>query len=296
MIAFSVRPQHVALYVLVMVVWALNFPVAKVGLAQLPPMFLIALRFILVAVLLLPFVPRPTGRWRQVFLISVTLGFLHFALMFTGLDRLDAATAAITIQLQVPFASILAAVFLGDRLGWRRALGMVIAFVGVAFIAGEPRLQGQYLALALVIAAGIAWSVGNLQVKLLDGVSGMTLIAWSAVFAAPQLLLGSLIFEQGHQAAVAAADWRALFSVAYQAVFVVVLGYGIWYWLLQRYEVNQSMPFTLLVPPLAVIASVVFLDEALTTPMILGGLMTVLGVGIITLRRPRTAAPEAERL
>lgn len=296
MIAFSVRPLHVALYVLVMVVWALNFPVAKVGLAQLPPMFLIALRFVLVAVLLLPFVARPTGRWRQVILISVTLGFLHFALMFSGLDRLDAATAAITIQLQVPFASILAALFLNDRLGWRRALGMVIAFVGVAFIAGEPRLQGQYLALALVIAASAAWSIGNLQVKLLDGVNGMTLIAWSAVFAAPQLLLGSLVFEQGHQAALAAADWRALFSIVYQAVFVVVLGYGIWYWLLKRYEVNQSMPFTLLVPPLAVIASVVFLDEALTPPMILGGLMTVLGVGIITLRRPRTTAPEAERL
>lgn len=296
MISFSVRPLHAALYVLVMIVWALNFPVAKVGLAQLPPMFLITLRFLLVAVLLLPFVPRPTGRWRQVILISVTLGFLHFALMFSGLDRLDAATAAITIQLQVPFASILAAIFLKDRLGWRRALGMVIAFVGVAFIAGEPRLQGQYLALALVIAASAAWSIGNLQVKLLDGINGMTLIAWSAVFAAPQLLLGSLLLEQGHQAALAAADWRALFSIVYQAVFVVVLGYGIWYWLLQRYEVNQSMPFTLLVPPFAVIASVVFLDEALTTPMILGGLMTVLGVGIITLRRPRTAAPEAERL
>ena len=294
--SFAIKPLHVLLYVVVMAVWALNFPIAKIGLAQLPPMLLMTLRFALVAVLLLPFVKRPQGQWRQILPISVTLGLLHFALMFTGLSRLDAATAAIAIQLQVPFASILAAVFLGDRLGWRRALGMAIAFGGVGFIAGEPRLQGQYLALGFVLAAAAMWSIANLQVKLLGKVDGMMLIAWTAVFAAPQLLVASLLLETGQLEALAAADWRAFASVAYQAAFVVVLGYGLWYWLLQRYDVNQAMPFTLLVPPFAVIAAIVFLDETLTLPMALGGGMTVLGVGIIVLRRPRTTAPETERL
>jgi len=250
----------------------------------------------LVAVMLLPFVQRPQGQWPQVLQISVTLGLLHFALMFTGLSRLDAATAAIAIQLQVPFASILAAIFLGDRLGWRRALGMAIAFGGVGFIAGEPRLQGQYLALGFVLSAAAMWSIANLQVKLLGKVDGMMLIAWTAVFATPQLLVASFLLESGQLEALATADWRAFASIAYQAAFVVVLGYGLWYWLLQRYEVNQAMPFTLLVPPFAVVASVVFLDETLTLPMVLGGLMTILGVGIIVLRRPRTTAPETERL
>lgn len=294
--SFAIKPRHVVLYVVVMAIWALNFPIAKVGLAQLPPLLLMTLRFLLVAVILLPFVRRPRGQWRQVFLISVTLGLLHFSLMFTGLSRLDAATAAIAIQLQVPFASILAAIFLGDRLGWRRALGMAIAFAGVGFIAGEPRLQGQYLALGCVLAAAAMWSVANLQVKLLGKVDGMMLNAWTAVFAAPQLLIASLLLETGQLEALAAADWRAFASVVYQAALVVVLGYGVWYWLLQRYEVNQAMPFTLLVPPFAVIAAIVFLDETLTLPMALGGGMTVLGVGIIVLRRPRTTAPETERL
>ena len=296
MTAPTVRPFHIALYVLVMLLWALNFPIAKIGMEQLPPMLLMALRFGLVTVMLLPFVKRPQGQWRQVMLLSVTLGFLHFALMFTGLSQLDAATAAISIQLQVPFASILAAIFLGDRLGWRRALGMVIAFGGVALIAGEPRLQGQYLALGFVLMAAAMWAIANLQVKMLGKVDGMMLIAWTAVFAAPQLLLASLVLEEGHLAALAAADWRAAFSVFYQAAFVVVVGYGIWYWLLQRHEVNQAMPFTLLVPPFAVIAAVVFLDEPLTLPLILGGAMTVIGVAIITLRRPRMAGPETERV
>ena len=292
----AIKPQHVVLYVVVMAVWALNFPIAKIGLAQLPPMLLMTLRFALVAAILLPFVKRPDGQWRQVLLISVTLGLLHFSLMFTGLSRLDAATAAIAIQLQVPFASILAAVFLGDRLGWRRAFGMAIAFGGVGFIAGEPRLQGQYMALGCVLAAAAMWSIANLQVKLLGKVDGMMLIAWTALFAAPQLLVASVLLEAGQLEALAAADWRAFASILYQAAFVVVLGYGLWYWLLQRHDVNQAMPFTLLVPPFAVVAAIAFLDETLTLPMVLGGVMTILGVGIIVLRRPGTTEPETERL
>ena len=69
----AIKPQHVVLYVVVMAVWALNFPIAKIGLAQLPPMLLMTLRFALVAAILLPFVKRPDGQWRQVLLISVTL-------------------------------------------------------------------------------------------------------------------------------------------------------------------------------------------------------------------------------
>src|SRR3546814_9270170 len=50
-------------------------------------------------------------------------------------------SASIAIQLQVPFASLLAAIFFKDKLGWRRGFGMLIAFFGVAVIAGEPRLE-----------------------------------------------------------------------------------------------------------------------------------------------------------
>src|SRR3546814_19534541 len=63
-----------------------------------------ASRFGLVALLLLPFAKRPTGQWGAVFAISITLGLLHFSFMFNGLKSIDAATASIAIQLQVPVA------------------------------------------------------------------------------------------------------------------------------------------------------------------------------------------------
>jgi O-acetylserine/cysteine efflux transporter len=295
-IRLTVRPLHVAIFVAIMAIWGLNFVVAKIGLQQLPPLLLITLRWLLVAVMLAPFVARPTGRWRQVMLVSFTLGFLHFALMFTALRQLDASTAAIAIQLQVPFAALLSAVVFKDPLGWRRALGMAISFAGVALIAGEPRLDGHYLALAMAIAAACIWSVANIQIKLMGDIDGLTLIAWIGVFAAPQMALGSYLLEDGQGAALAAADWRAWASVAYQAVFVVGIGYGAWYWLLKRYAVNQVMPFALLMPGFGVASGVVFLDEPVTLALIGGAALTILGVGIIILRRPKLVAPEAERV
>jgi O-acetylserine/cysteine efflux transporter len=294
--SFAIAPAHLLVIVMVTAVWGINFAVAKIGLEQLPPILFVAVRWALVGLVMAPFVKLPRGRWRQVFLVSCTLGFLHFTMMFVGLRDVDAATAAIAIQLQVPFAALLAAVLFNDRLGWRRALGMAIAFAGVAIIAGEPRLEGHYVALLLVIGAACIWSVANMQIKSMGEIDGMTLNAWIGVFAGPQLALASVLLEDGQMAALAAADWRAMAAIVYQVFLVVMLGYGSWYWMLRRYDVNQVMPFMLLVPVFGVISGIVFLDEALTLALAGGGALTVLGVGIITLRRPRLVAPEAERV
>jgi O-acetylserine/cysteine efflux transporter len=295
-VSLEVRPLHLAVFVGIMAIWGVNFAVAKIGLEQLPPILMMALRFGLVALALGPFVTPPRGRFRPILLISVSLGLLHFSLMFTGLAGIDAATAAIAIQLQVPFAALLAAIFFKDRFGWRRALGMAIAFDGVALIAGEPRLAGSYLALTLVVLAACIWSVANIQIKLLGEIDGMVLNAWVAIFATPQLVAASLLLEDGQWAALTTADWRAWASVLYQSVLVFGLGYGVWYRLLRRYRVNQTMPFLLLVPVFGVASGVTFLGERLTAAFALGGLLTVAGVGIIVLRRPRVAGGEVERV
>ena len=290
------RPLHVAVLVLVTFFWGMNFAAAKIGLEQLPPIFMMALRWGLLGLMLAPFVPLPHGRWRQVLLVSFTLGFLHFSLMFWGLRELDAATAAIAIQLQVPFAALLAATVFQDRLGWWRAGGLAIAFAGVSIIAGEPRLEGHYFALGLVIVAACLWSVANMQIKLMGEINGMTLNAWIGVLATPQLVLGSWLLEEGQFAALAAADWRAYASIAYQAIIVVAFGYGLWFRMLRRYDVNQVMPFILLVPIFGVLSGVLILGETLTLIFMLGGLLTIFGVGIIIFRRPKLVAPEADRI
>ena len=115
----------------VTVVWGFNFAVVKVGLHIVPPIAFVALRFAVVGIMLVPWLRWPPRRFRDLAALSVILGVVHFSLMFTGMRGLDVPTASIAIQMQVPFAAILAAIFFGETLHWRRLTGMAIAFAGV---------------------------------------------------------------------------------------------------------------------------------------------------------------------
>jgi O-acetylserine/cysteine efflux transporter len=287
------KPIDAGIILLVMLIWGLNFVMGKWALAQVPPIFLMALRFALVAALLLPFVTLPRDRLRGILALSITLGCVHFSLMFTGLRDVDAAVASIAIQTQVPFAALLAAMFLGDRLGWRRLLGMALAFAGIAVMAGEPRFSSNLLPIGLIVAGALMWAIANIQIKQLGAVDGFALSAYMSLFAVPQLLAASYLLESGQVDALARATWQAWASLAYMAVMVTIISYAMWYRLLRRYPVNQAMPFTLLVPIFGVLSGVVLLDEPLGWRIVIGGLATVAGVGIIVIRRPRLADPEA---
>jgi O-acetylserine/cysteine efflux transporter len=76
--------------------------------------------------------------------------------------------------------------------------------------------------------------------------------------------------------------------VAFQAIAIVILSYWLWYRLLRRYSVNQTMPYLLLLPIFGVLSGVALRGEPLTWPMALGGLLTIAGVAVIILRRPKS--------
>ena len=295
----SARP-HMTLSMLgallvVTVIWGFNFAVVKTGLNLMPAIAFVALRFAVVGLLLLPWLKWPRRRMADLVGLSVLLGVVHFSLMFTGMRGLDVATASIAIQLQVPFAAILAAIFFNEKLRWRRLTGMSIAFAGVVLIAGEPRLASNLAPLLLVIAAACTWAGANIQIKRIgDDVDVLSLNGWVALLAAPQLALLSWVVEDGQFQAIADSDWRLWASVAFQALLVTIFGYAVWYQMMRRFSVNQVMPFTLLVPVFGVLSGVIFFDDQLTLLMVIGGLCTILGGAIITIRRPRVIAPSTK--
>jgi len=269
-------------------VWGANFAIVKIGLVELPPLTFVLARFVLIAVVLAPFLRLPGRRWRQLLALSVTLGILHFGIMFTAMQHIDAATAAIAVQLQVPFAALLAWLFFRDRFGWRRTLGTLVAFAGIVVIAGEPRFEGGLGPLLLVILAACIWSFTNIQVKWLGpNINVFQLNGWLAVMTVPQLFALAWIMEGNPIPAYLGASWVGWSAMLYQAVGVTVIGYGYWYTMMRRHAVNQVMPLTLLVPVFGVLSGVLMLDEHLSLPTLIGGLLTVAGVAIIVIRRPR---------
>ena len=279
---------------LVVFLWGINFAVVKLGLIHWPPLLFVAIRFIAVAVVLSPFLRRlPAEKFIHVLGLSATLGVFQFGTMFFGMEHLDAATAAIAVQIQVPFAAILAAIVFGETLHWRRIAGIGLAFAGVICLAGKVHFDnGQLGALGLVLAASCIWGTSSVQIKLLgDDVEVLNLNAWVALLATPQTMLASFIFESGQWEAIQTTNLQAWAVIAYQAIFVNMVGYSIWYRMMRKFPVNQVMPFTLLVPIFGVLSGVLVLGEHLTPLMLLGGGLTLLGVAIVVLRRPRVIAP-----
>jgi len=287
--------RDLGLVLLIMVIWGLNYPVGKIGVHAVPPMMMIGIRFLLVGLLVLPFVPVPWPHMRRIFYLSVVIGVLHFAPNFTGLKYVDSGVGAILNQLSVPFSALLAAIFFHDRLGWRRLLGMTLAFAGVAVLVGEPKRTTDLWGAALMIFAALAWAFSLIQTKFLKQVHPLSLVGWKTLMAAPQLIALSLLVEEQPVTAALAMGWRGWGPILYMTIFVSVLSHSLWYDLIQRHPINVTAPFALLTPVFGVLFGVLMLDEALTWWMLAGSLITLAGVTIITIRRPHQAEPPPER-
>ena len=296
MLSTPLRPMDIAMGIAVPLIWGLGVVFAKAAIEHFPPILLMALRFTLTALLLVWFVGPPWRLMRPLFAIALVSAAIQYSLTFNGLRGVDASTAVLVIQLEVPFLAILGAVFLGEKAGLRRWAGIAVGFAGVALIAGEPRLQGAWGSLALLVGGAFAWAVGQIMVRRLGQLDGFTMIAWVAVFAAPQLLILSLVLETDHVASIRAAGWVVWGTVAYLGLVMTALGYGLWYGLVLRHPVSRVGPFLLLLPVFSVIGGVGLLGEQLSLRIAMGGAIVVAGVALIlTARTPATAAAAEPR-
>jgi O-acetylserine/cysteine efflux transporter len=248
------------------------------------------LRFAAVSLLLSPFIlkHRPTGRWREMFWFAFTLGTLHFAFVFIGMHMgLSVATSVITTQMGVPFSCMLGTIFLKDKLGAWRSTGLVVAFIGLTMIAGAPDVTENITAFMLVLAGAFAWSVSNIIAKKLHDMPVMALVGWAALISFPQLLLLSAIMENNQLEILATAPLRPTLGIVYSVLFSTLVAYGLWYYLLSKHQVSQVVPFSLLIPFFGIGASMWLLGDGLTWQIVAGGALTMAGVGVIVIRKPK---------
>ena len=279
------KPAHMVLAVTIMAVWASNIAAARLAVGEIPGWALITIRMAVIAITLVPFVAMPRGHMWKIFGLSVTMGTMHFGLMFVALEHIHVGTAALILQTSVPFALLLALIFFRERFGWRRATGIIISFAGVTLLVGEPRVNDNLLFAFLALVSALSFGAANLQLRNLGAVNVFAINGWMSVFAIPQMALISWIFEIGQIDAIQNASIDAWIAIAHMGIVVSVVGHGLWYRLVPKYRTNQTMPFTLLIPFFGVSFGIVILGETLTWLIVGGGLITIVGVAIIVFRR-----------
>jgi O-acetylserine/cysteine efflux transporter len=270
--------KQILLALIVPITWGLGFTLAKIGMEQFPALLIMTIRFGIAGLILVWFTKPPWGHMREIFVVALIGSTIQYGLTYNGLKGIDASTAAILVQLEGPILAIMGALLLKEKLGITRALGMGLAFVGVLIIAGEPRLDGHLDSVMLLIAGSAVWAVAQIMISRLKDLSGITILAWVAIMATPQMFIASLLIEDGQWLAITTASYIDWSIILYLALIMTVLGYSVWYHLLSSVDVSKVSPFLMLLPITSIIAGIVLLDEKLTSSMILGGLLIMSGV------------------
>ena len=272
---------------IICVVWGFTFVAGKAGVSELPPMLFTALRYMLLALLLFPFLQIVPGKMPQVMFITITMGSMHFALFYGGLGLAEnVSTVAVAVQLSVPISTIMSIMFLNEQVGWRRWAGIVMSFGGVMVIGLDPAIVNERLGLIMVIGAAFIGSAGMIVMKQITDTGVYQMQAWIAMMSWPPLCAASLIFENNHVALLQNASWMGWGGVLYTAIGASLIGHAGMYYLLQRYDVSVTAPLTLMAPIFGIVFGVMFWGDELSSRFWIGGVLTLLGVLIIGLRKP----------
>ena len=275
------RLRDLALAVLVAAVWGANFVAIKIGLDDLSPLLLNALRFALAAVPAVFIVGRPVVAWRWVIAIGLSLGVVKFSLLFAGMAAgMPAGLSSLVLQTQAIFTVIFAAILLRERPVRLQIAGLTVAAVGLGLVAWRLGPERPPLAFALVLAAAAAWGLSNVGIRRAAPGDMLNFIVWVSAVAAPVLLGLSLAVDgpAADLAAIRSMSWRSVAALLFISGLATLWGWAVWGALIRRHGATTVAPFSMLVPFFGIASAALVLGEPVHVTDVIGGALVVGGV------------------
>lgn len=290
---------HLLLALLVVFVWGINFIFVKLGLEEISPLLLCAVRFLLASVPAVFFIKRPAVPFRIIASYGLIMFALQFALLFIGLRvGMTPGVASLLMQVQVFFSMFFAVMFLGEQPRIGQVIGALVSFMGIGVVALHFDHNVSLIGFLCILAAAASWGVGNLITKKINSANLIAVIVWSSFVACLPMFLLSLLFE-GPSSVVATYEhltWKGILSLLYIVYISTWVGYGVWNWLISRYPVGMIVPFTLLIPVVGILSSVLVLGEPFYLWKLVAGLLVISGlcINLLTTRLfvAKTRRPE----
>ena len=286
-------------------IWGSSFLLLKIALRDIPPTTVIALRIAVAALTILialPFMRHASRavrelreRWRALALLALVNTAAPFLLLTWGQQYIDTGLAAIFNASAPIWTAVFALGFVrAERVTGIRLAGIAIGFLGIVFLIGfEPGGGERAVAGSLaVVAAGALYAIGALYTaRRLRGVAPLSIALGSMLWATLYTLPLGLARLPGHE-----LTWDAALSVVALGAAATALAYLLYFALIAGAGPSRAVLVTYLVPSMAILYGVVFLDEAVTVQVVTGLALVLLGVALGTgaLRR-RVAVAAAPR-
>jgi O-acetylserine/cysteine efflux transporter len=286
----TVRDRVLGLFIAV--VWGLNFVALDFGLQHFPPLFFAGLRFAVLALPVMVFVPWPRVAWQ--WLIGYGLGFATFqyAFLFIALRiGMPTGLASLVLQASAPFTVLLGALLLRERITRVQVVGIALAVLGMVAIGWHRAHTAALLSVVLTLCAALSWALGNLCSRKANPDNPLHLALWISIVPPLPMFTVSAVVEgpgAGWQAMAtvfgSAEGWRAFGGLAYTVLLSTVVGSGMWTTLMRRHPASVVAPFSLLVPVVGFTAAWLALGERPQLVELAAGLVVIVGVLLGSLR------------
>lgn len=283
------------LFAALSVIWGLPYLFIKVAVADMTPMFVVAGRLALAAVLLVPLVTVRgwwrllAGYWRWLAVLAVIEMMIPFGLLAWAETKVTSSLAGLMIA-SVPTISAAAAAVLrlSDRLDARRVFGLVVGACGVAVLTGLDVGAENWLAILALLGVAVGYAIGPIIINTkLSGPPGTAVMTAAVVIAAaaysPWLMRD---WPDASSPASAAAWW----SVVGLGAVCTALAFVVMYALITEAGPTRMTVITYLNPVVAVTLGVLVLAEPITTGMLIGFPLIALGSIFATARSTPAAA------
>jgi drug/metabolite transporter (DMT)-like permease len=269
--------------------WSSAFAVAKLAIADCPPLLLLTMRFLLAGVLMLGAAAIHGLPWRlgrRDLLVFAALGIANQAaylgLGYVGMRSVSAGLAALVISANPVLTAVLATAFLGEPMSWRKTAGLLMGIGGVAFVV-ESRLAGgleQSAGIIFTLAALVSLTGGTILFKRLAPHGGLW-IGNGVQSLAAGLALSPFAFAVESVGDIV-PSWRLLAAFLYLVALVSVLAYLLWFHLLTVSSATAASSYHFMMPPLGMLFGWLLLDEHVAFTDLLGVVPVAVGIYLVT--------------
>lgn len=289
------RLSVVLVALLYIALWSTSFVAIKIGVRSSPPLTLLTLRFILAAALMAPLVRGLGHRWPdrpKVWLRLGIVGVLNLGLPatlnFIALKHASASAASLLLVANPMLLALVAPRLLGEHLGARRAIGLLIGFGGVVFVMyarlRSPGRADTPLGLGLLLAAVVSMVGATVIFKRFPPKEPLLVVNVAQQIASALLLLpAALLLEDPRKLHLSTAF---LGSLGYLVVVVSVVAGLLWFWLLSRGEASIASSYLFLVPIAGILCASIVLDERFGARDAIGLVIVTTGIALMQARPP----------
>ena len=266
-----------------------GFVIAKPAFESFPPILLMGIRFTFAASILIWWFPIPRGYLKKIFIASFIANTLQYSITYTGLNYIEASSAVLLVQMEVPFGVIFAYFMLKEKPTLRALIGITIAFIGVYILTGSPNLDGKFFGIFLTILGSAIWALGQVVVKPLSKeINPLALVAWLALFSGPILISLSAIIDGNTINYLTKASFDHWLIAIYIGFFMQPITYGCFYYVLKNNPLYKVLPIvTMGIPPTGLLAAIFLLGEKPTVELFIGGAIIIFGVIMIVFTKSK---------